>query len=220
MSAQTDPANDLPESPISLVKAVRDNVIPAKALTREQRQICVEYLGSEGYSTGEMAEILKVSSRTVRRDREQIRERNAVSLDPDFTARHVGQLLQGAQYAISSLIRISREKDCPYAARVKAIKQTWVISKELTEVLQSIGYLPNIPKELKAELRHSLCEPPGFDEITHEIDILRASTEESGNTDEQMTQMICILEELVARSSASRITKHIKSKTNQEDEDD
>jgi len=220
MGPRSDPVNNLPESPISLVKAIRNNVIPAKALTREPRQTCVEYLGSEGYSTGEIAEILKVHPRTIRRDREDIRERNAVSIDPDFIARHVGQLLQRAQHAISSLTRISREKDCPYAVKVKAIKETWRISKELTEALQSVGYLPNIPKELGVELRHGLCEPPGRDEITRELDMLRASTEEAGITDEQITQTIRALEGLVARSSASRIIKHIQSKTKQEDEDD
>lgn len=220
MDPRSESINDLPESPISLVKAIRNNVIPAKALTREPRQTCVEYLGSEGYSTGEIAEILKVSPRTIRRDMEQIRGRNAISLDPDFTATHIGQLARRAQHAISSLTRISREKDCPYFVKVRAIKETWRISKELTEALQSIGYLPNIPKELGVELRHCLYEPPSCDEITHELGILRASAEEAGNTDEQITQMISALEELVARSSASRIIKHIQSKTKQEDEDD
>ena len=90
----------------------------------------------------------------------------------------------------------------------------------MTEAMQSIGYLPNIPKELGVELRYGLYEPPSCDEITHELGILKASAEEVGNTDKQITQMIFALEGLVERSSASRIIKHIQCKTKQEDEDD
>lgn len=207
-------------SPISLIKQLRDGKISAADLTKESEIACVEYLNGEGLKKCEIAELLKISTRTVYRDLKQIRKENAISLDAEFVAQHVGELKKRCSSAISNLLKIQNEKKCPYKVKVDAIHKTWLIFKEYAQTLQSISYLPNAATEIRASVDHNFGEPPSFDEITHELSMLKASIKEAGSTDEKITQMISRLEELVLRSSTSNIIKHVKSEIVEENKND
>ena len=194
-------------SPISLIKQLRDGKISAANLTNESRIACVEYLAGEGLKKCEISELLKVSTRTVYRDLKQIRKENAIGLDAEFVAQHVGELNKRCSSAISNLLRIQNEKNCPYKVKVGALYKTWLIFKEYTQTLQSLYYIPNAATEIRASVDHNFGKPPSFDEITHELSMLKASMKEAGIPDEQITQMLSVPEGLIQRSSASSMIK-------------
>lgn len=220
MCRQTDKPNSLPVSPISLVKAIQGGQIEAKSLPKEHRQICVDYLTNEGYSSGEISEILKVSPRTIRRDRERIRQDNAVNLDADFTGRHVGLLTQRSQHAIENLIRVSKEKGCPHFVKVKAIKETWLITRGLAQLLQSVGYLPNRTLPISSKLTDETYELPDLEDLTSQLATLKTSFEQAGKTNEDIAQNITDLEDVVSRLCISNRIKHVQSKIVGAEEDD
>jgi hypothetical protein len=124
MSGQAKNADNLPTTPMSILEVLRSGQILAKNLNKDQRQVCVEYLINQGYPTAEIAEILKVCTRTVRRYKEQIRKSNAIELDTNFTAEHVGWAFQNAQYSIDYLKRLAKKTDCPHFSRVKSVNLT------------------------------------------------------------------------------------------------
>jgi len=212
--------NKLILSPISQIKQLRDGKISAADLTKESRIACVEYLNGEGLKRCEIAELLKVAPRTVYRDLAQIRKENAISLDAEFVAQHVGELTKRCSSAISNLLKIQNDKKCPYKVKVDAIHKTWLIFKECTQTLQSLYYLPNAATEIRASVDHNFGEPPSFDEITHDLSMLKASMREAGIPDEKITQMLSVPEGLIQRSSASSIIKHVKSKIVEENKND
>lgn len=212
--------NKLILSPISLIKQLRDGKISTADLTKESEIACVEYLNGEGLKKCEIAELLKISTRTVYRDLAQIRKENAISLDAEFVAQHVGELKKRCSSAISNLLKIQNDKECPYKFKVDAIYKTWIIFKEYTLTLQSLSYLPNGATEIRASVDHNFGEPPSFDEITDDLRILKASMKDAGIPDEKITQMLSVLEGLIQRSSASNIIKHVKSKIVEENKND
>lgn len=177
-------------SPITLVRDLQSGRISATSLSTEARQICVEYLGNEGYSVGEIAEVLKISIRTIYRDRDQIRVSHAISFTPDMVERQAGQLVQHAEQAIQRLRRIAREKACPHAVRVEAVRSTWTVVKELTEKLQSLGYLPTAAHQIRADLTHHIDEPPSFEQMQVEVERLEFLFEQGDKTDEKTRQVI------------------------------
>jgi predicted DNA-binding protein YlxM (UPF0122 family) len=177
-------------SPITLVRDLQSGRISATSLSTEARQVCVEYLGNEGYSVGEIAEVLKISIRTIHRDRDQIKSAHAVVFTPDIVEQQVGQLVQHADQAIQRLRRIAREKDCPHAARVEAVRSTWTVVKELTEKLQSLGYLPTAAHQIRADLTHHIDEPPSFDQMQAEVKQLELVIEQSGTSDDKLGQLL------------------------------
>ena len=220
MSDSEQNVNKLILSPISLIKQLRDGKISAADLTKESKIACVEYLNGEGLKKCEIAELLKISARTVYRDLAQIRKENAISLDAEFVAEHVGELKKRCSSAISNLLRIQNEKNCPYKVKVDALYKTWLIFKEYTQILQSLYYLPNSATEIRASVDHNFGEPPSFDEITHDLSILKASMKDVGIPDEKITQMLSGTEGLIQRSSASNIIKHVKSEIVEENRND
>ena len=220
MSDSEKNVNKLILSPISLIKQLRDGKISAADLTKESRITCVEYLDGEGLKRCEIAELLKVVPRTVYRDLAEIKQENAINLDAEFVAQHVGELKKRCSSAISNLLKIQNDKKCPHKVKVDALYKTWLIFKEYTLTLQSLYYLPNGATEIRASVDHNFREPPGFDEITHELSTLKASMKEAGIPDEKIAQVLSGPEGLIQRSSASNIIKHVKSKIVEENKND
>jgi len=207
-------------SPISLTRQLHDGEISAANLTKESRITCVEYLTSEGYSSAQVAEILKVSTRTIYRDKKCVRDRNAVACSPDFTAKQVGQLMFTANQAVGNLTRLIKEKDCPSNVRVDAIYKTWTIIKELSQMLQSIGYMPNATLNIRADINHHLCEPPSFEQLKSGIELLESAVEQGSVCDEQIVQQIAELRALMQRSSIAGDIKDINNNITEADEND
>jgi len=200
MSDSEKNVNKLILSPISQIKQLRNGKISAADLTKESEIACVEYLNGEGLKKCEIAELLKVAPRTVYRDLAQIKQENAISLDAEFVAQHVGELKKGYSSAISNLLKIQNDKNCPHKVKVDAIYKTWLIFKECTQTLQTLYYLPNSATEIRASIDHNFREPPSFDEITHDMSKLKASMKDPGIPDQQKAQNLTVPEGLIQTS--------------------
>jgi len=208
-SKQEPAINEETRSPITLVRDLQSGRISATSLSTEARLVCVEYLGNEGYSVGEIAEVLKISIRTVHRDREQIKAAHAVSFTPDMVEQQVGQLVQHADQAIQRLRRIAREKNCPPAARVEAVRGTWTVVKELTELLQSLGYMPTAAHQIRADLTHHIDEPPSFDQMQMEVARLELLIEQGDKPDEKTRQVFTELKTTLKQFAMSTQIKQL-----------
>jgi transposase len=196
-------------SPITLVRDLQSGKISASSLSTEARQVCVEYLGNEGYSVGEIAEVLKISIRTIHRDRDQIKAAHAVGFTPDMVEQQIGQLVQHADQAIQRLRRIAREKECPHAARVEAVRGTWTVVKELTELLQHLGYLPTAAHQIRADLTHHIDEPPSFDQMQMEVARLELLIKLGDKTDEKTMQVFTELKTTLKQFAMSTQIKQL-----------
>ena len=217
-SKKESTVNESAESPsaITLVRDLRNGKISTSAMSKESRQTCVEYLGNEGCSAIETAEVLKVSTRTVHRDRDSIRAENAISKDPELVNQQVGQLVQHAEQAIQRLRKIAREKDCPAAARVDAVRGTWTVIKEMTELLQRLGYLPTAAQQVRADLTHHLDEPLSTDQMRSEAESLGLIIKQSGTEDKELCKQLAafktILKQLPGDEQIAKVTDKTKIK--------
>ncbi len=220
MSAENKNQKQSVGSPIALLRDLQSGKLSAENISKDSRQMIVEHLSSEGYSAGHIAEICKISQRTIHRDRDDIRKKNAVSRDPEFTAKQVGQLMHRADQAVGSLIRISKDNACPYSTKVHAISETWNIIKELNQVLQSVGYLPNTALQINANVDHTFSEPPTFEQLKCEIETLELSLQQTDSGDEKTLKMVAGLKSLIVRSSTSNAIKTIKNQVNEGEKND
>ena len=83
-------AHDLKPEPlgvIEIITRVKQGLTDPKSLDPGDRRQCAAYLFGEGMSTPEIARLLKVTERTIRRDREQIREEQSIARDPRLAGR-------------------------------------------------------------------------------------------------------------------------------------
>jgi transposase-like protein len=156
-------------SVLSIIRDIHQGAIEAKNLTPETRRRCVEHFTGEGYSVADIAEILKVTERTIGRDRAAIRKINAVERDPEMTAEIVGQLILQADICIQHIRRVTRERATPPNVRVDGEKACWVIFRDFVQRLQTLGHLPTAPQEIRGELTHQIEQLPGFGQMKEEV---------------------------------------------------
>jgi hypothetical protein len=179
---------DEDRSVIETVRLIQSGALSPGSLRMEDRRACVEYLASEGYSAQETAALLRVSDRTVLRDRREVRSANAVARDPALVGEMVGKLLGEAETTVSRLRRIGRDKRTAAAVKVQAEQASWQVTRDVVRALQSLGYLPMATAKISADLTHRVGAPgsapgamgfdelnaPEYDELAAEIERLQA----------------------------------------------
>jgi hypothetical protein len=131
---------------LSLIQQVKDKTIDPKTLDKELRQACVEVFLVEGYSLSSMAQILNRSEKTIHRDIEEIRGRNALIPNADLAKKLIGELLVYSRSHRDHLMRLSRSKEGSISERAQAEYYAARVWLDLTGRFQSLGYLPSSPQ--------------------------------------------------------------------------
>jgi hypothetical protein len=186
---------------IALLRALQSGEVAGSTLAPSDRRRVVENLWAEGYSAAETAEIVKVSERTVIRDRGAIRQANAVAPSPTFLPETVGMLLRQADLTVARLRRLSRDKATPAAAKVEAERSCWEVTRGLVSTLQTLGYLPSAPRQILAELTHRLEEPPSYPELQAELERVHTIVAAGGDT--QIVERVKGIKDTVNRLALS-----------------
>lgn len=131
---------------LSLIQQVKDKTIDPKTLDKELRQACVEAFLVEGYSLSSMAQILNRSEKTIHRDIDDIRERNALTPNADLAKKLIGELLVYSRSHRDHLMRLARSKEGSISERAQAEYYAARVWLDLTGRFQSLGYLPSSPQ--------------------------------------------------------------------------
>jgi transposase len=159
---------------LDILQGIKDGITDPASLLANQRKLLVPFLMAEGQSTAEIAHLLKVSDRTIERDKKANREDNAISQDPQLANVMAGRLFDEAQICSQRIRKFQRDSNCPPAAKIEGEKACFQITKELIEMLQSMGYLPTVSKKLEADLVHHMGNAPlSLTEIETELDRLK-----------------------------------------------
>lgn len=168
--AASPPPEEAGPTVLAVLRDIQAGTLHASNLAVVDRQRCVEHMSIEGYSTAEIAEVMKVAERTIIRDRKAIRAANALRTDPNFVAETIGTLVKHAEASIARLRRIARERDTPPAVKVDAERVGWEVARDLVQSLQRLGYLPTAAHEIRGELTHRVDDQlPSLDELAAEL---------------------------------------------------
>lgn len=188
------------QSVLSLIRKIHSGSLDPHLINIDDRRRCVEHLSGEGYSTAEIAEVLKASERTIARDRSAIREANAMEQDPALVPEIVGHLVRQGELAVARIRRVTRDAATPPAARIDGEKACWTIARELVDALQRLGYLPIAATEIKGELMHlHLDSLPDAAAMQEEVTRLRLIANESGIADPAIQAQMVGIERTVMR---------------------
>lgn len=158
---------------LEILQGIKTGTTNPALLSPKQRRRLVILLIGEGQSTAEIAHILKVSDRTIERDKQKIRKKSAIVKDPKLVEQMAGRLLFEAETAIQKIRKYERDKQTSPATRIDAEHKCFQIINDLAERLQSMGYLPTAAKKLEADLKHHLDETLSLDEISSEAQRLQ-----------------------------------------------
>jgi len=193
-------------SVLDLIRGIRSGDAAPGGLDKDSRRACVEHLTVEGYSAVEIAEILRVTDRTVRRDREAIRAAHAVQQDPRLVEEMVGRLVQRADTAVERISRAVRGKEVKPVDRIEAELACWRILRELVESLQRLGYLPTAAVQVRGDLRHSFSlELPRVEDLQVEAARLEAIGRQSGAPGDALVRIGRVRETLRLLATAEQV---------------
>ncbi len=213
-----NPDDDDKPTVLSIIRGLQNRTVSPKSLSIDDRRACVEHLTGEGYSIVEIAEILRVSERTIARDRKAIQEANAIERDPELADQIVGRLGREADLAISHIRRVAREKKTPASVKVDAEHRCYQVFSDYVQRLQRLGYLPTAAHEIRADLTHHVDEPPGFDEMLTEIGQLELVIDQE--SDSYIQRRLNELKKNVARHAAHEQIEQITESIQHENEAD
>ena len=150
---------------LEILQGIKTGTTNPALLSPKQRRRLVILLIGEGHSTAEIAHLLKVSDRTIERDKKKIRKKNAIVKDPKLVEQMAGRLLFEAETAIQKIRKYERDKQTSPATRIDAEHKCFQIVNDLAERFQSMGYLPTAAKKLEADLKHHTEDTLSLKEI-------------------------------------------------------
>lgn len=190
---------DTEERTLSLLQKIQAGVMDPKCIRPAERRLIVSYLMADGYSTADMAQILKVSDRSIERDKKAIREANALAADPELVEQMVGRLVLEAELSIQRIRKAARDKETSPAARIDAEHRCYQIASDMVSSLQRLGYLPTATARLQADITHSIGQVPELSHIELEYQRLKRISGENQGTDPQLTERFNLLQAKIAK---------------------
>lgn len=208
------------ESIISIIDKIKAGRVDSRSLPKENRQGCVEVLIGEGYTVPAIARVLSRSEKTIRRDLQEIRQRNALSPSVDLAKEVIGEMLQQARTHHAYLMRLARSQGASVAEKTQAESSAWQVLKELIERMQSLGYLPFRPQEILGEIfhHHELREERTYEELRTTITDVEKIANEAGCTSPEIQEEIKELKLLADKTEVEERAVALARKQKEENE--
>ena len=123
----------------------------------------------DSVSIAEMAHILGVDGRTIKRDKKEIYKDLALHHDPNLADTMMGRLVHSAEISIQRIRRTLRDKKTPSAVKVDGEFRCFCIFNEMIHTLQKAGYLPLATLQVDAQLTHLMDELPPLEDLQKQI---------------------------------------------------
>ncbi len=130
----------------------------------ETRQRCVDHLTHEGFSTTEIAELMKISVRTVRRDRSAIRKDHALTPDLALGDELLGEFQRLILASIQRLVRLAHDVNTPPFARLWAEEAIVRNYQRLIDTAHRMNYLADGSRRLTHQRETDPAEHQRFKE--------------------------------------------------------
>lgn len=140
----TPPATDTAELEGLLVEELLSRIdtgeVSCEELPADLRRQCVSHLTESGCSSSEIARRLKVTERTIRRDRAAARREGAISPEPNMGDELLGEFQRLTYQSIQRLTRLSHDPQTPAYARLQAEEAIARTYRRLIETARELGY--------------------------------------------------------------------------------
>jgi len=188
---------------ISVIQNIKDGAINPKTLSHDKRLRCVDFLVKrEGYTEEQAAQILGRCERTIRRDLREIEKNNALTADIDLAKRIAGDVVQGAMTHHRYLMRLARSLEASPGEKAQAEFMAWRVLKEMTEKLQTLGYLPTTPQAVVSDIYHHQegGDRKTYDELKQDLKEIERVASETGTLDPKTEEGIKLLQQRIEKA--------------------
>jgi len=198
---ENNPLKEKDDQPIiGLIQKIKDEALDPKTLTIDERQCCVELLLGEGTSVPAMAQLLKRSEKTLKRDIAEIIDRNRLSPDTNLREKITSELVMYARIHRDHLMKLARLKEASVSERSQAELSAAKVFLDMVSKLQDLGYLPRAPQGVVGAVFHVDGKISDLDELTRQIIDIEKIADGDAKVDEgikkDLIQMKTVLEKI------------------------
>jgi len=155
---------------LALLQKIKDGQFEANSIEKAERKLLVRFLMAEGKTTAEIAHLLKVSDRTIERDKKALREENAITKNPKLVEQMVGMLVYESELSVQRLRKVQRDTGASAADKIEAERTNNQNRYQLFKMMQSLGYLPTAAQKIEADLTHHAASSLSLEEIKLEAE--------------------------------------------------
>ena len=149
-------------SVLDIVEALENKTLNPKELSKGTLKECIRVMRGKGYSSLEVGQTLKISTRSVQRCMEKIRRENVPKTSVDFQKGVVGEVINNLKAQYYRLIKISYMEDITCYERIRAIFAACQILKDATIIMERFGFLSKQKlEEPEQKESESLWNPHG-----------------------------------------------------------
>ncbi|MFA5146805.1 MAG: hypothetical protein WC515_05510 [Candidatus Omnitrophota bacterium] len=221
MTSETVNQNPDEQPILALIQRIKDGLFDPKFLAKDQRIQCVEVLSGEAMTEAVIAQYLKVSIKTVTRDIQAIRERNALTPNVNFAKQIIGELVHKARLHHGHLMRLARNKETSAVAKVQAEFSAWRVLNEMIERLQTLGYLPQRPTEITGDLYHHLSDDSekSIEEIKKMIIEIEVVSKEAGQASPEVEEELKRLKDKIEKAEIIQQVNKLSQKQQEPKQD-
>lgn len=124
-----------------IVSKLVQGTLDPESVSPERRRECVAVLFEEGYNISDTAAAMRVSERTIYRDRDELRRDRAIKPTLTFGDELVGDYFEHTQTAIQRLRKLTRESTTPAAVKVRAEEAAARLYERLVKTLRQLKYI-------------------------------------------------------------------------------
>lgn len=202
MTAETLSQNPEEQPILTIIQRIKDNLLDPKLLSKEQRQQCVEVFSAEGLTEVTIAQILNVSTKTISRDLQAIRERNALTPNVDLAKQIIGEYAHKMRIHHAYQMRLARSKEASVSEKIQSEYYASIILNQFIERLQSLGYLPLRPQHMVGDLFHHVADDSerSFDEIKKMVIEIETVSIETGKMSPEVEEELNNLKAKIAKA--------------------
>ena len=179
------PRKSFPRTSTELIRDLKAGKIVGKGVPPESRRECVQWLSLEGLSNAEIADLFNMCEKTIRRDLEVLRKKNAIHPSPQIVAEILGESHLQVQTSIKRLRRVSRDSRTSPSDQIAAERAIAESLNNLIKQLHSIG--------LTNGMGSSQNESASLAELLHAVTVIGT---ELGEDSEMGIQVIALLESI------------------------
>lgn len=119
-----------------LVKRIRDGALDPRVLSKSTRQRIIATLRfTGGIKVSDLAHLLGVTERTIRRDWEHIRKEHAIVLTPELLEQLMGEAEQYTMTIRDQFMRLANSSSIQDTVRLQALFMCFRVQKEFIELV-------------------------------------------------------------------------------------
>jgi len=199
---------------IKVIQDINSGACDPLLLDKATRQQCIEVLIAEGYSHPQLAQLLKRSEKTISRDTQEIRRKNALTPSMEFAQETIGELVLRARQHASSLVRLARSKDSSTSEKAQSEFLAWRVFRDLVDKLQTLGFLPLKPQEVTGDIYHHVLEKDddsleGVKKMISEVELV---AKETGTFNQDLSDEISQLNAQIEKAEVTLKVKNLSKK--------